>query len=531
MKKGFVKIKRAIISVSNKEGIEEFVLRLRSWNIEVIASGGTASTLREKGIEVIDVEDITGFPPLLMGRVKTLHPSIHGGILALRDKPQHISDLKQNNIEPIDLVVCDLYPFEEMARQKKDYSSCIENIDIGGITLLRAAAKNYDYVTVISNNSGFLDFLNHLDSNDGSTSHEFRRLNAIKAFSCSSNYDGQVYKWFVRDDFDKFPKEKFIKSTLKKNLPYGENSHQRAALYQTEDYDQSWANYTQHQGKDLSYNNLLDFDSSIGLILGFRDYLRPLVGIIKHTNPCGVATGKTVLEAFERAFLSDPISAFGGIVISNSSISVGVTEKIIQTFFEMIIAPSFDDESLELLSKKQNMRVVSIGKNWKSKVASDYEFRSIYQGILFQERDKNEISAKDLKLVTNRNPNNKELEDLIFAWKVVKQIKSNGIVFAKNGATIGIGSGQPSRIDSTITAIEKSEKLKEKRGMVLSPLDGAVMASDAFFPFSDSLEKAVSKGIKSVIQPGGSMRDNEVIDFANEKGISMLLTGIRAFKH
>ena len=302
-------------------------------------------------------------------------------------------------------------------------------------------------------------------------------------------------------------------------------------MVQTEDYDQSWANYTQHQGKDLSYNNLLDFDSSIGLILGFRDYLRPLVGIIKHTNPCGVATGKTVLEAFERAFLCDPISAFGGIVISNSRVSVGVTEKIMQTFFEMIIAPSFDGESLELLSRKQNMRVVSIGKNWKSKVASDYEYRSIYQGILFQERDKNEISAKDLKLVTNRNPNNKELEDLIFAWKVVKQIKSNGIVFAKNGATIGIGSGQPSRIDSTITAIEKSEKLKEKRGMVLSPLDGAVMASDAFFPFSDSLEKAVSKGIKSVIQPGGSMRDNEVIDFANEKGISMLLTGIRAFKH
>ncbi len=531
MEKGLLKIKRAIISVSNKEGIEEFVLGLQSWNIEIVASGGTASTLREKGLEVIDVEDVTGVPQLLTGRVKTLHPSIHGGILALRENSQHMSDLKQNNITPIDLVVCDLYPFDKMARQKKEYSSCIENIDIGGITLLRAAAKNYDYVTVISDNSDFFDLLNHLHSNDGRTSHEYRRQNAIKAFSCSSNYDWQVHKWFVNDGTSKFPEEQFMKSTLNKKLPYGENAHQHAAFYLNENSNQTWSNFAQNQGKDLSYNNLLDFDSGIGLINGFRNYLKPLVGIIKHTNPCGVATGNTVLEAFEKAYVCDPISAFGGIIVSNSRISVEETEKIMETFFEMIIAPSFDEESLKLLSKKQNLRVVSIGDNWKSNITGDYEFRSIYQGILFQERDKNEISVKDLKVVTNINPNEKELEDLIFAWKVVKQLKSNAIVFAKNGATVGIGSGQPSRLDSTIAAINKSEHLAEKMEMGSSPLEGAVMASDAFFPFADSLEKAVSKGIKSVIQPGGSIRDNEVIDFANEKGISMLLTGIRAFKH
>ena len=529
MKKGFMKIKTAIISVSNKEGLEELVLGLKFWNITVIASGGTAKTLKKIGIGVVELEDITGFPELLTGRVKTLHPNIHAGILALRDNPQHMSELKENKIEPIDLVVCDLYPFEEMVRKKRDHSSCIENIDIGGNTLLRAAAKNHEYVAVIAGSSRYSDLLEHLDKNDGKTSDQFRLENAMEAFKASSNYDWQVSQWMSNNKADGFYSETFIKGKKQTDLSYGENSHQRAVLYQNQ--DQKEVNFTQHQGKKLSYNNFLDLDAGVGLIQNFKNYSRPLIGIIKHTNPCGVASGDTVLKAFDKALQCDPTSAFGGIIICNSRVLAEETEKIMETFFEMIIAPSFDEGAMKLLSRKQKLRVISIGEKWKSKVTNDHEFRSIYPGILFQEKDKMEIKPEDLKMVTNIHPNRQELEDLIFAWKVVKQVKSNGIVFVKNGATVGIGSGQPSRIDSTMTAIDKSEKMREDMRLASSPLVGAIMASDAFFPFSDSLEKAVSNGIKSVIQPGGSIRDAEVIDFANNKGISMVFTGIRAFKH
>jgi len=529
MKKGFVKIKTAIISVSNKEGLEELVLGLKSWNITVIASGGTARTLKKTGIGVVELEDVTGFPELLTGRVKTLHPNIHAGILASRDDLQHMSELKENKIEPIDLVVCDLYPFEEMVRKKKDHSSCIESIDIGGNTLLRAAAKNHEYVAVISGSSRYSDLLEHLDKNDGKTSDQFRLENAMEAFKSSSNYDWQVSQWMSNNKADGFYPKTSIKLKKQTNLSYGENYHQRAVLYQKQ--DQKEVSFTQHQGKKLSYNNFLDLDSGVGLIQNVKDYSRSLIGIIKHTNPCGVASGDTVLEAFDKAFQCDPTSAFGGIIICNSRVLAEETEKIMETFFEMIIAPSFDEGAMKLLSRKQKLRVISIGENWKSKVTNDHEFRSIYQGILFQERDKMEIKPGDLKMVTNIHPNKQELEDLIFAWKVVKQVKSNGIVFVKNGATVGIGSGQPSRIDSTMTAIYKSEKMRDDMRLLSSPLVGGVMASDAFFPFSDSLERAISKGIKSVIQPGGSIRDAEVIDFANNKGISMVFTGIRAFKH
>ena len=531
MSEGFIKIERAIISVSNKEGLDQFVLGLKSWNIKIIASGGTALRLQEKGIEVVEVEDVTGFPELLKGRVKTLHPTIHAGILASRENTQHMLDLKKCKIEPIDLVVCDLYPFEEMVRKKKSHGSCLENIDIGGVTLLRAAAKNYNYVTVISNTGKYFELLKHLDENDGSTSHQFRLANAMEAFMCSSNYDWQVSKWFSNSGPNIFPEVSLIKSKLSKQLPYGENPHQKAALYKNENSRENGDSFIQHQGKNLSYNNFLDFDSCLGLLRNFRSYTKPLVGIIKHTNPCGVASGSSVLDSFNKALECDPISAFGGIVVSNSRISLEETEKIVENFFEMIIAPGFDDSALKVLSRKKKMRVVSIGDSWKSKTTNDYELRSTSLGLLLQEKDSNDIKTQDLKVVTNLNPKSNELEDLVFAWKVVKQLKSNGIVFVKNSATVGIGCGQSSRVDSVVTAITKSEIMKQKMGLSLSPLDGAVMASDAFFPFADSLDKAVSKGIKSVVQPGGSIRDNEVIDFANKNGVSMVLTGIRAFKH
>ena len=531
MSKGLLKINNAIISVSNKSGLVDFVLELKSWEIRIIASGGTARKLKEKGIEVIQVEDITGFPELLNGRVKTLHPNIHAAILALREDTNHMLDLKCNQIEPIDLVVCDLYPFEEMVRKKTNHNSCLENIDIGGMTLLRAAAKNYNYVTVISNTAKYFDILSHLKENDGKTTQKFRFNNAIEAFSYSSNYDWRISEWLTNNDPNEFSKVNIIKSKLDRELSYGENPHQRAALYKNEILNDNWGNFVQHQGKKLSYNNFLDFDACIGLLQSFRNHSEPILGIIKHTNPCGVASGKTIVEAFEKAFQCDPISAFGGIIVSNSKISLEVTEKIMETFFEIIIAPEFDDESLIKLSSKKKMKIISIGKNWKQKETNNFEFRSVFPGILLQERDKEVLTPQDLKVVTKISPKINEIEDLIFAWKVVKQIKSNGIVFVRNGVTVGIGSGQSSRVDSSAIAIDKSEKINKKMGLSLSSLKGAVMASDAFFPFADGLDKAIAKGIISVIQPGGSIRDKEVVDYANKKGISMVFTGIRAFKH
>ena len=526
MQTGFVKIKRAIISVSNKDGLEELAYRLKSWDIDLIASGGTAKILKENSIEVIEVEDLTGFPEILEGRVKSLHPNIHGGILAIRDNPIHISDLKKNNILPIDLVICDLYPFEETVQKKENHINCIENIDVGGITLIRAAAKNYRHVTVISNSAGYLDLLNHLDKNGGKTSSEFRLSKALDAFSCSSNYDQQVFNWLNDSNAQVFPKEKGLTFKLNTILSYGENYHQNAAFYQHKNWKEELPSFIQHQGKPLSYNNFLDLDSGVGLLQTFRKQIKPLIGIIKHTNPCGVASGDTVLEALDRSFQCDPMSAFGGIIVSNTVISPLLANKIMETFFEVIIAPAFHEGSLKLFSKKPNLRIISIGEDWKSKPRIPYELRSIYSGFLYQEKDYHEIEKTDLKIVTQTNPKPNELEDLLFAWKVVKQVKSNGIVFVKNKATVGIGSGQPSRLDSTITAINKSEKLTEKL-----PLKGTAMASDAFFPFADSLKEAASKGVKLVIQPGGSIRDKEVIDFANKNGISMAFTGIRVFKH
>ena len=321
-------------------------------------------------------------------------------------------------------------------------------------------------------------------------------------------------------------KEKGLTFKLNRTLSYGENYHQNAAFYQHESSKQQLPGFIQHQGKPLSYNNFLDLDSGVGLLQTFTNQIKPLIGIIKHTNPCGVASADTVLEALDRSFQCDAISAFGGIVVSNTVISPPVANKIMETFFEVIIAPAFQEDSLKVFSKKPNLRIISIGEDWKLNPRIIYELRSIYSGFLYQEKDYHEIEKKDLKIVTQTNPEPNELEDLLFAWKVVKQVKSNGIVFVKNEATVGIGSGQPSRLDSTITAINKSDKLKAKH-----PLKGTAMASDAFFPFADSLKEAVSKGVKSVIQPGGSIRDKEVIDFANKNGISMVFTGIRAFKH
>jgi len=526
MKNSMVKIKKALISVSNKSGLKKFVSDLNSLDIKVIASGGTAKFIEDNGFNVIDIEKITGFPQLLGGRVKTLHPKIHSSILADRGNQNHIKDLKKMEIDTIDLVVCDLYPFSDAVDKKKDIDYCVENIDIGGITLLRAAGKNFKYVTVITNISQYQEVIDHLKQNKGYSTYKFRLKKANQAFKSSSNYDFQILKWFNQFNKKELSEFNFPNEKLEDILTYGENAHQKAAFYQDENKKKNWGNFRKLQGKALSFNNHLDLDASLNLLNNFSKYKDDIVGVIKHTNPCGVSNGKNQLEAFNNAIICDPISAFGGIVIFNKKVNEQVAKKLVNNFFEMVIAPEFQVKALKVFSKKKNLRLISLDKKWRNNRIDKYEFKSVLQGTLIQEVDTKIISVRDLKVVTKIAPTMKEIQDLIFAWNVVKSVKSNGIVIVKNMKTIGIGSGQPSRIDSSKLAIKKALNLKNVKN-----LNNAVMASDAFFPFSDGIEEAIENGVKAIIQPGGSIRDDEVIELANKKNISMVFTGIRSFKH
>ena len=515
------KIKRALVSVSNKEGIVEFCSTLsKDYDVEIISTGGTLKTLLDAKIKAIDISQFTGFPEIMDGRVKTLHPKVHGGILSRREIDSEV--MAENKISEIDLVVVNLYPFiETVSKPDTSLEVAIENIDIGGPSMVRSAAKNNLYVSVIVEPSDYQEVLKEMEENDGSLTLDKRRELAAKAFSHTANYDSAISN-YLNQKQEKNPKFLFGKYELKQELRYGENPHQSAAFYlnTSETKGSNIASAEQIQGKELSYNNIADTDAAYECVKTFSE---PACVIVKHANPCGVALGNTIEEAYERAFASDETSAFGGIIAFNQPLDKSTAERIIKNqFVEVIIAPGIDDGAIKALSAKENIRLL----NTKTLGTPDNSSKllSVNGGLLIQQNDLAEILREDIKIVTERQPSNEEIENCLFAWKVCKFVKSNAIVYTKDNQTFGIGAGQMSRIDSAQIAASKAVE----RGF---DTRGCCMASDAFFPFRDGLDAAAKIGITSVIQPGGSIRDEEVIEAANEAGMTMLFTGIRHFRH
>ena len=526
-------IRRALLSVSDKTGIVEFATALAAQDIELLSTGGTAKLLAEAGLNVIEVSDYTGHPEIMDGRVKTLHPKIHGGILARRGTDEAV--MEQNNIGPIDLVVVNLYPFAAtVANPDCSLEDAIENIDIGGPTMVRAAAKNHKDVTIVVNATDYAVVLEEMNNNAGGLSYQTRFDLAIKAFEHTAEYDGMIANYFgarldnqaCAEDCDhensEFPRTYNMQLSKKQDLRYGENSHQSAAFYVENDIQEaSVATAEQLQGKELSFNNIADTDAALECV---KEFDVPACVIVKHANPCGVALGDDILSAYERAFKTDPTSAFGGIIAFNRELDAATAQAIIdQQFVEVIIAPTIADEAAQVLSAKQNVRVLACG-DWQGQLTDGYDFKRVNGGLLIQDRDFGMVEMDDLKVVTKRAPTESELQDLMFTWKVAKYVKSNAIVYCKDGMTIGVGAGQMSRVYSAkIAGIKAADENLEVKG--------SVMASDAFFPFRDGIDAAAAAGITAVIQPGGSMRDEEVIAAADEAGIAMVFTGMRHFRH
>ena len=523
-------VRRALISVSDKMGLVEFASALSGRGIELVSTGGTARTLRAEGLSVTEVSDLTGFPEMMDGRVKTLHPAIHGGLLALRDKPLHAVDMKAHGIGPIDLLVVNLYPFEETVASGADPDEIIENIDIGGPAMIRAGAKNHRFVSVVVDTADYTALLAELDAHDGCTTLRFRTRVAQIAYARTAAYDAAVSNWMALQTQEKFPRRRVFGGHLVQNLRYGENPHQAAAFYAGEFAEPGLATATQHQGKELSYNNINDTDAAFRLVSEFAPELAPACAIVKHANPCGVAQGETLAEAFTRAFDCDRTSAFGGIVALNRTLDGETARAIIRNFTEVVIAPEVSDDAMEVFSNKKNLRLLTTGGLSRG-IASDPSVRQVSGGWLVQDEDKALIERKDLKTVTRKTPTNSELDDLLFAWTVAKHVKSNAIVYAKGGRTVGIGAGQMSRVDSSTIAALKAARMGSELGMDKSPAIGSVVASDAFFPFPDGLLAAAEAGATAVIQPGGSVRDDEVIAAADEAGLAMVFTGTRHFRH
>jgi len=511
-------IKRALISVSDKTGITEFAKGLSLLNIEILSTGGTAKLLRDNNIPVTEVSDFTGYPEMMAGRVKTLNPKIHGGILARRGIDEEV--MSQNEIKPIDLVVVNLYPFQKTIQNPKcTEEEAIENIDIGGPAMLRSSAKNHISVTVIVDSSDYQLILDAINSN-GDTTLEMRKSLALKTFEHTAQYDGAIANYLGRmsDGFSNTLNLQFIKS---QTMRYGENPHQNAAFYRELDQDQaSVSSSKQIQGKPLSFNNLADADAALECV---RDFERPSCVIIKHANPCGVATRENIYQAYQSAYLTDPTSAFGGIIAFNRELDKETAKSIInQQFVEVIIAPKITDSARSVLLQKENIRVLECGDLEKAQQSFDY--KKISGGLLIQDKDLTLLNSSDMKCVSSLSPTELQMNDLLFAWKVAKYVKSNAIVYAKDQMTIGVGAGQMSRVYSAkIASIKAADENLEVKG--------SVMASDAFFPFRDGIDAAAQVGITAIIHPGGSMRDEEVISAANEHGIAMVFTGMRHFKH
>jgi phosphoribosylaminoimidazolecarboxamide formyltransferase/IMP cyclohydrolase len=526
-----VPLKRALISLSDKCGLDGLAAELSKRGVELVSTGGTAAKLRELGHQVRDVSDLTGFPEMMDGRVKTLHPKVHGGLLGVRDNPDHVAAMEEHGIQPIDLVVVNLYPFEATVMRGAGRDEIIENIDIGGPSMVRSSAKNHAHVAIVTDPSDYDELLGELAANDGATSLEFRKRLAAKAFALTAAYDSTISQWFAfADQQQRFPPLWTRASKLKMPLRYGENPHQQAALYvPVGPHATGVAQAEQVQGKELSYNNLNDANAALELVAEFRDG-PPTVVIVKHANPCGVASGDTLLEAWKAALACDSVSAFGGIVATNRPLDAATAEAITQIFTEVVVAPDADEAARTVFAKKKNLRLLLTGGLPDPKRGGQ-TVAVIAGGILIQDRDNGSITREGLKVVTKRQPTEQEIADCLFAWTVAKHVKSNAIVYAKEGSTAGIGAGQMNRRDSARIAAAKAREAAETNGWPKPRTVGSAVASDAFFPFADGLLAAVEAGATAVIQPGGSIRDDEVIAAADEAGLAMVFTGMRHFRH
>ena len=523
-------VRRALLSVSDKTGLLDFAKALDARGIELISTGGTAAALRDAGLSVIDVSELTGFPEMMDGRVKTLHPIVHGGLLALRDDPRHLASMEAHGIDAIDLLVVNLYPFEETVAGGADYATAIENIDIGGPAMIRAAAKNHGFVSVVVDVQDYDAVLLELDANDGKTTYAFRQRLALTAYARTGAYDAAVSTWMADALNETTPRRRVFAGDLAQTLRYGENPHQSAAFYTDGSETAGVATATQHQGKELSYNNINDTDAAFRLVSEFAPKDGPAVAIIKHANPCGVARGETFAQAFGRAFDCDRTSAFGGIVALNGTLDGETARAISDIFTEVVIAPEATEEAKEVFAAKKNLRLLTTG-GLPDPMDGKAAVRQVSGGWLLQDDDNGRVARDALKVVTKRAPTDAQLDDLMFAWKVAKHVKSNAIIYARDLATVGIGAGQMSRVDSSTIAALKAKRMADDLGLAASLAEGSVVASDAFFPFADGLLAAAEAGAQAVIQPGGSMRDDEVIAAADEAGLAMVFTGMRHFRH
>jgi phosphoribosylaminoimidazolecarboxamide formyltransferase/IMP cyclohydrolase len=520
-------IKRALISVSDKTGLVELGQALAGHGVEILSTGGSAKMLEEAGVPVREVADYTGFPEMMDGRVKTLHPKVHGGILALRDKDTHTRAMAEHDIGQIDLVVVNLYPFEETVARGAAFDDCIENIDIGGPAMIRSAAKNHAFVTIVVDPDDYDDVISAMAENDGATTADQRRQLAAKAYARTGSYDAAIAGWFAGQQGETFPERLVVAGRRKEVLRYGENPHQEAAFYAGAAARPGVATAAQFQGKALSYNNLNDTDAAFELVAEFDG---PAVAIIKHANPCGVAVGQSLREAYLNALACDPVSAFGGVVAMNRTLDDETAEEIAKIFTEVIIAPEADYDAREVIAEKKNLRLLLTG-DMPDPTAPGMTMKSLAGGYLLQTRDAGRVADPDLKVVTKRAPSEAEMADLRFAFTVAKHVKSNTIVYARDGATVGVGAGQMSRVDAARIAMRKAEDAAREAGLAEPLTKGCVAASDAFFPFADGLLTTAEAGATAVIQPGGSMRDDEVIAAADEAGLAMVFTGMRHFRH
>ncbi|MDM9649822.1 bifunctional phosphoribosylaminoimidazolecarboxamide formyltransferase/IMP cyclohydrolase [Rhizobium sp. S163] len=526
-----VAVKTALLSVSDKTGIVDLARALAEKGVRLLSTGGTHKAIAAAGLDVTDVSDVTGFPEIMDGRVKTLHPKVHGGLLAIRDDAEHQEAMKAHGIDGIDLAVINLYPFEDVRAAGGDYPTTVENIDIGGPAMIRASAKNHAYVAILTDPADYPELLEQLSSDAGQTSYAFRQRLAAKAYARTAAYDAMISNWFAEALSIDTPRHRVIGGMLKEEMRYGENPHQTAGFYVTGENRPGVATATLLQGKQLSYNNINDTDGAFELIGEFSpEKTGPACAIIKHANPCGVATGPTLKDAYLRALACDSTSAFGGIIALNQLLDAETAEEIVKLFTEVIIAPEVTEEAKAVIAAKKNLRLLVTG-GLPDPRSRGITAKTVAGGLLVQSRDNGMIDDIELKVVTNRQPTAQELVDLKFAYTVAKHVKSNAIVYAKDGQTAGIGAGQMSRIDSARIAALKAEDAAKAMGWAEPMTKGSAVASEAFFPFADGLLSAIAAGATAVVQPGGSMRDQEVIDAANEHNVAMVFTGMRHFRH
>lgn len=525
-----VKIRTALLSVSDKTDIIELATVLSKLGVKLLSTGGTAKAIADAGLPVTDVSEVTNFPEIMDGRVKTLHPNVHGGLLAIRDDAEHVDAMKAHGIEAIDLSVINLYPFEDVRAKGGDYPTTVENIDIGGPAMIRASAKNHAYVTVVTDPSDYPDLVEALQADDGQTSYALRQRFAAKAYARTAAYDAMISNWFAEALAIETPDYRAIGGVLKEKMRYGENPQQSAGFYLTGEKRPGVATATLLQGKQLSYNNINDTDAAYELVAEFLPENAPAVAIIKHANPCGVATGPTLAEAYRRALACDSVSAFGGVIALNRTLDAETAEEIVKLFTEVIIAPDVTEEAKSIIARKPNLRLLAAG-GLPDPRAAGITAKTVSGGLLVQSRDNSMVEDLDLKVVTKRAPTAQELEDMKFAFKIAKHVKSNAVIYAKDGQTAGIGAGQMSRVDSARIAAQKAEDAARALGLAEPLTRGSAVASEAFYPFADGLLAAIAAGATAVIQPGGSMRDQEVIDAANEHDVAMVFTGMRHFRH